>query len=222
MPVAVVATAFQKGDTSTLTCNKPTGTLDGHMMVAFQGLDYSTYASMTAPAGWALLTGNDQGDSLMHMKIWTKLASSEGASYVFNQGSPGDGVVIITTLSGADTNTANWIYNLVWTANSTSRVAPSIASVADSVLLCSATVDMNNVAATMTPPSGMTERADTQSNLWIVGSVASLANPTNPTGTKTFTVSSSNFYASVGGHQSSIVVPPPAASVASGNFFSMF
>jgi len=220
--VSVVNSASQKGATATLVCNKPTNTASGDMMVAWHGNDAGTYSAMTAPTGWVLLTGLDRGTDLLHQKIWTKAAGgSEGTTYTFNQGSGDDGIVIITTLRGADTNTAHWLYATpVWSANSTSRVAPTVVGAQPGgVLLCSTLVDMNNTAATFTPPSGMIEQADAQSNTWAAQSVASLLSPPDPTGTKTFTVSSSNFFSTNGGIECSIVVP---AATGPEQFFAMF
>lgn len=217
-----VAAASASGDTSTLTVTKPTGTADSDKMVAYQCSDWGTHAGLTAPAGWALLTELDRGSNNLHLKIWTKTASSEGANYAFPQGSGVDGCCSIITLRDVDNNTANWLYATpAWAANSSSRVAPSVAgAAAGAVLLCSALVDMNNTAVTWTPPSGMTERVDVQSNLWISQSIANLLDPADPTGTKTFTTSSSTFIGSVGGIESSIVIPP-ATVAAKGSFLGL-
>lgn len=222
MAGSVIASANQKGSGATLVCNKPTGTASGDVIVGFQSTDFGLYSDMSAPAGWVLLTGNDQGSNKLHMKVWTKLAGgSEGTTYTFNQGSGEDGVVILTTLRGVDSNTAHWLYAApAWTANSTSRVAASVAGAQPgSVLLCAAVVDMNNTAASSTPPSGMIEQGDAQSNnAWTLETVASLLNPPDPTGTKTFTISSSSFFGTNGGIQSSIVIP---AANNPGNFFAV-
>lgn len=222
MAGSIVAAASQSGDTATLTVSKPTGTANGDLMLGFQCSDYGTYANLTAPAGWNFLTGLDRGTNLLHFKVWYRVASGEGASYGFPQGSGVDGVIILVTLRDVDTTAGNWLYATpTWAANSTSRVAPSVSGAASgAVLLCSTLVDMNDTAATFTPPSGMTEQADRQSNQWVVETVASLLNPANPTGTKTFTCSSSNFFSTNGGIEFSIVVPQTAASV-TGSFFAM-
>lgn len=224
MAGSVVAAASQSGDTSSLTVSKPTGTADGDLMFGFQCSDYGTYANLTAPAGWSLLTGLDRGSNLLHFKVWSKVASSEGASYVFPQGSSVDGVIILATLRGVDTTAANWLYATpAWAANSTSRVAASVSGAASgAVLLCSSMVDMNDTVASFTPPSGMTEQADKQSNHWALETVATLLSPSNPTGTKTFTCSSSSFYSTNGGIEFSIVIPQtPTAPTTAGNFFAM-
>lgn len=216
----VVGSASIAGDTTPLSCSKPSNTATGDMMFSWQMSDAGTYAGLTAPAGWALLTGLDMGTDELHLKIWYKLGSGEGASYSWPMGSGVDGCVSIVTTRGINLNPSSWIWATpVWSANSASRVAPSVSGAKqDALLLCSACVDMNNVSGvTWTPPTGMTERADIQSNSWATQSVASLANPANPSGTKTFTVSSSNQFPGNGGIEWSIVLPN-----SSGSFFAMF
>lgn len=222
MAGSVVAAASQKGSTATLVCNKPTGTAAGDVLVAFQANDFGTQAALTAPAGFVLLTELDRGTDLLHFKLWTKLAGgSEGTTYTFNQTSSDDGVVIIVALRGVDTNTAHWFWATpIWAANSTSRVTAAVAGAQPgAILVCSAMVDMNNTAATFTPPSGMIEQGDAQSNAWTVETVATLLNPPDPAPAKTFTVSSSSFFGTNGGIQASIVVPPASGP---GSFFAMF
>jgi len=222
MAGSIVNSASQKGSGTTLVCNKPTNTASGDMLIAWHGNDAGTYAAMTAPSGWVLLTGLDRGTDLLHQKIWTKAAGgSEGTTYTFAQGSGDDGVVIITTLRGVDAVTAHWLYATpVWSANSASRVAPSVAAAQPGgVLLCSSMVDMNNTAGSYTPPTGMTEQADAQSNTWTVESVASLLSPPDPSGTKSFTVSSSSLFTGHGGIECSIIVPPATGPE---QFFAMF
>jgi hypothetical protein len=218
---SVVAAANQKGATTTLVCNKPTGTASADVMLAWHGNDAGTYAAMTAPAGWTLLTGLDMGTDLLHQKIWYRQAGgSEGTTYTFNQGSGDDGVVIVVTCRGVDATAAHWLWATpVWSANSTSRVAASVAAAQPGgILLCSSMVDANNVAASYTPPTGMTEQGDAQSNTWTTESVATLLNPPNPSGTKTFTVSTSNLFTGHGGIEFSIILPPATGP---GQFFAM-
>lgn len=223
MAGSVVGAASVGGNTTPLSCNKPSGTADTDLMLAWQMNDYGTHAGMTAPAGWSLLTGLDRGTNAEHLKIWYKIASSEGASYSWPMGSGVDGVVSIVTLRGVNTSSASWLWATpVWSANSQTRTAPSVSGAASgAVLLCSCCADMNDVVGTWTPPSGMTEQADVQSGTWATQSVASLLGPANPSGTKVFTCSVNNFWVSNGGIEFSIIVPS-ATAAPTGQFFAMF
>jgi hypothetical protein len=215
----VVAAASVGGNTTPLSCTKPTGTATGDMMIAWQMSDYGTYANLTAPAGWVSLTGLDRGSNLMHLKIWTKVASSEGASYSWPVGTGVDACISILTLRGVNTSTASWIWATpTWAANAQTRTAPTVTGIKPgSVLLCSTCADLNNVAATWTPPTGMTEYADVQSTTWATQTVASLLNPPSPSGTKAFTCSSASFWASNGGIEWSVAIP---LALAPGQFFA--
>lgn len=210
MSASVIAGASVGGDVTPLVCNKPTGTADRDLMFAWQFSDFGTYANLTAPAGWTLLTGLDMGSSELHLKVWYKLAgNSEGASYSWPMGSGVDGCVSIVTTRGVSPNPATWVWATpAWAANSQNRVAPSVAGARyGSLLLCYTSADANDVTCTWTPPSGMTERADIQSNGWATQSVASLANPADPSGTKTFAASVNNFFPGNGGIEFSILLP---------------
>lgn len=206
-----------------MVANKPTGTVDGDMMLAFQMSNWDLQSDLTAPAGWTLLTQLDRGSSNLHLKIWTKPASSEGASYTFSPGPSADSILTINSYRGADTNTANWLYATpVWAAAATSRVAPSVSGApAGSMLTCYALMDGNNNALTSLPPSGMTEASERQSTTYPMQTTAYLASPANPSGTKTFTFSGT-FGGTQGGIAWSVVIPQASAPAAKGNFFSMF
>lgn len=205
---SIVNAASVSAQAAPLVCAKPSGTADGDVLVSFQSNDWGTYAEMTEPGGWSLLTGLDRGSDNQHVKVWVKVASSEGADYSFGQGSA-DGCVTIVALRGVDTNTANWVYAApAWAAQSASRVAPSVSGAADgAILLCHSMVEMEDQSgAAFAPPSGMTEQGDIQSTTWNAHSVASLLSPSNPSGTKTFTVSPSPG-STIGGIEFSVVIP---------------
>lgn len=80
--------AYRAGSTAgnasggNLTINKPTGTLDGDILVAVL---YREAGTWTLPSGWAQW-GSDQRDfgNNMYLTVAWKRASSEGASYTFN------------------------------------------------------------------------------------------------------------------------------------------
>lgn len=185
-----------------ISCNKPTGTADGDVMVAFLGDDWGAFGDSSAPGGWTLRTSLDRGSDNLHCKIWTKTASSEGASYSFNIGVGANGCVTIVTTRGT---TESVLTDINWAAASTSRDAPSITGVtASPVALCYALLEANATTNTFTPPSGMNEESDVQPDVWACHSVASLTAPPEPTGTRTFTSSTAG--ASAGGIQASIVV----------------
>lgn len=78
-PVQFVAASTQDNTAAavaTITVNKPTGTQDGDVMIAFLTRADGT-GTWTGPAGWTEVA-DSSGVSIYH-----KTASSEGASYIF-------------------------------------------------------------------------------------------------------------------------------------------
>lgn len=80
MAISFVAEAHGTANYQTsITVNKPTGTADGDVMIAICGGTPST------PSGWTLLGSADSGtNSLRTVKVFRKVASSEGSSYTFS------------------------------------------------------------------------------------------------------------------------------------------
>lgn len=80
MAISFVAEAHGTANyTTSISVNKPTGTVDGDVMIAFCG------GSPSTPSGWTLLGSADSGtNSLRTVKVFRKVASSEGSSYTFS------------------------------------------------------------------------------------------------------------------------------------------
>lgn len=80
MAISFVAEAHGTANyTTSISVSKPTGTVDGDVMIAFCGGTPST------PAGWTLLGSADSGsNSLRTVRVFRKVASSEGSSYTFS------------------------------------------------------------------------------------------------------------------------------------------
>lgn len=71
---------------STIVVNKPSGVVDGDLMVAFIHTTFNNSAqSLTAPAGWTLVrtTESSPGSAGSCIKSYTKIASSEGSGYTW-------------------------------------------------------------------------------------------------------------------------------------------
>jgi hypothetical protein len=126
---------------------------------------------MGAPSGWSLI-GSSAGLSggPPYVKVWTKVAtSSEPASYTFTDSAASifNSVAILAITTGTY-DSVNPIAAAVTfqdggTNNSASHTAPSVTGVSDGLLCTSHGADTGNSAGTVsyTPPSGMTEQADT-------------------------------------------------------------
>jgi hypothetical protein len=211
---AVAAAAEFNGDT-TAVCNKPTGTVDGDLMVGFfytgDGF-YSTVADLTPPAGWTtvneLLTGNAP-----IIGIYYKVASSEGASYTWtcNDGS-NRGLAIVTVTTGTyDTGTPIGTTSGVdysrATANASALLAaPTITPAVDECLGIAFFVTSGD-SNTYTQPTGWTERTEF-SNTFYNGCVDTKSLSTGATGSVIPAGSTGSFF---GGEGSAMVAVRPAA-----------
>lgn len=111
--VATPAITFVQSDSAwaasgaNITVDKPTGTIDDDVMIALCYLDGTDGTGVwTAPAGWTKIfdyTGTLARDRCL--TAFSKVASSEGASYTFTNNGPGTANVsgAIIALKGVDT-----------------------------------------------------------------------------------------------------------------------
>ena len=203
-----VATAVSDNST-TPSCNKPAGTVEGDFMVAWH-FGYSSDAGMTAPSGWSLVdsrnaTGNQR------MKVWKKMAGAgEPSSYQFAQSVVDESGIIIVTF--ADGGSVDVVDGLTSTAFDNTVDCPSLTpTISNGLLVCAYNFFTgNSEASTWTPPTSMTERADIQSGGGLFSSYG-LSDLTlssaSATGIKTATATKSSA-AILGWHGSSVVINP--------------
>ena len=102
MPAFVAsATAINPATTSanSLTVNKPTGTLDGHLMIMI--VSCSAAQTLTTPTGWTLVQGPFDSGSGVRSYLFKKVAASEGTNYTLTFVNSEACSVSIATFSGA-------------------------------------------------------------------------------------------------------------------------
>jgi hypothetical protein len=157
-----------------LAVTKPSGLASGDYMVAWHYADNDgSLSSMGAPSGW-VLQGSHAGVSggPPYVKVWTKVADSADASaisFTFTDSAASifNSVAILAITTGTYDSTnpiaAAVTFQDGGTNSSASHIAPSVTGVADGLLCTSHGTDSGGSAATYTPPSGMTEQADTNS-----------------------------------------------------------
>jgi len=150
LPITFKASSFKQNTTasSTLVIDKPTGTIDGDIMIAFMGNNLGDTGAWSTPAGWTEVYDRGDGDMML---VAYKVASGEGANYTFNASvsSNGYGGQILTF--------ANALFDVggAATTSTSPLVAPSITvATANSVLLAMYIRQANGI--TFTTPSGMT------------------------------------------------------------------
>lgn len=204
-PVSVTPTITFRADAharttgTTLTVSKPTGTVEGDVMIALLAY-YSALTINSAPAGWTLLTtqtgGTDAG-----IKVYYKVAgASEPASYAWTISAGDDFVGIISTFYNVNTTTPIDAYGGQGGTTTTTLTAPSITTtVANTHLVYLAGFnDANVTGASATAPSGMTETDDYAGTLYSWGYVAGAAQAAaGATGTKAATLATGHQYAAV-------------------------
>lgn len=142
------ATTINGSSGETLTINKPTGTVDGDLMIAVMNcMSSSGTQTWTGDTGWTEIYDQASAPTL---RIAYKVASSEGASYTFtNSYALAECGGTILAYRGAAYDV---IGSVVTATGTTPIVAPSITAVGGVLLGCFA----DRIAGvTFTTPSGM-------------------------------------------------------------------
>lgn len=159
-PIATLSSSTNSANANTVTVTKPSGTSDGDYLVATCGTRNGT---CSAPAGWTSV-GEVTYDS-NRSTIFYRIASSEGASYIFTNNGGASGIAVgITTITGAATGTAPTYAGQANTA-STTCTAPTITPAANSLimLVCSVNGFATGISAQAiaTSDPGLTEQYET-------------------------------------------------------------
>lgn len=159
------AGVVQNGGTTLGPINKPAGTVAGDVMIATIVVSGDTAISLE---GWTSIVRTQQASAVATMETFRKTAgSSEPSSYTFNLGISSVAVGSITSYQGVDNSAPINISG----GNSTSQVttggqievtASSVTTtVANTMLIANFSI---STQTSFTPPTGMAERFDTQSN----------------------------------------------------------
>lgn len=132
MPITFVAAAKTPtsfpGSNNTSTCNiaKPTGTLDGHLMIAI--IQSGGGITISAPGGWTEAdTYVHAGGANLTNGLYWKIASSEGSSYTFtdDSGSATPLCGAILTFSGTHTTAPINVVSDAESAGTDTKSTPS-------------------------------------------------------------------------------------------------
>lgn len=213
MAIAFVAASSAGVTGTTLTVPKPTGTLQGHVMVAAIGARNATTVTCTPPAGWDLVASQNRGTA-GKLFVYSKDAeASEPASYDFILSLNFEHIGEIITYSGVDTTapveaSGTSMGSTAVTTHSTPQVA-SISQAAE-VLRIAASAASGTTPQSYTWPAS-TERIDAthSGTATVFMSMASLSRASAANGsTETATPSVSANYATA----TVILRPAPATS----------
>lgn len=181
---------------TSLTLNVPAGTVNADVMLAIITVSGGSGSTITTPAGWTLVRRDDNSTSLSTL-VYSKVASSEPASYAWSfNGASLFSAGGIVSYSGIDTTNPIDVSGVptISGVSSTAVIAASANTTSANVIVVAYGAGTNG-AYTSTPPTGMTERVDTNNggsrNLTIADVSQAAA---GATGTKTFTYSGSITY----------------------------
>ncbi|HLG04977.1 MAG TPA: autotransporter-associated beta strand repeat-containing protein, partial [Gemmatimonadales bacterium] len=159
--------AAQAGVTSgatSLVISKPSGTVEGDVMIAAVAVRPNT-ATITAPSGWTLIRRTNNTNATANSQAtYRKVAgSSEPSSYTWTLGSsPTGGAGGIMTFYGVNTASVVDVETGQTTANALTHAAPSVTTTESYDMVV--TAHSFSSSATWTAPSGMTEGVDVASN----------------------------------------------------------
>lgn len=164
MAAAVRSVSSGRSSTTNVTVNKPTGLVDGDLLVAIAWSDDSL-VHPAAPAGWTQ-QGTTQSQSGIGVgKVWRQVAASEPASESWTvTGGNSASIIWVLAITGFDTTTPFDI-SPTWTQNataSTTRTALAVSPTGTDSLLVVSFWSLPNftVADSYTTPTGMTEHGD--------------------------------------------------------------
>jgi hypothetical protein len=193
--IASAAGADGIGGRASIAVNKPTGTLDGHLMIAYQ-YDGSSATAPTLLAGWTSLGTGTSGTT--SCRVSYRFASSEGASYTFAFAGTDVGNASIHTFSGVKAGVLDGSISI--TANTTGVAGSQTVTYDGSILMtiyAGVAGFPGPAPMSFSTPGGMTagQQANqfiTGGNIFINGSKGFYeARNAGSTGTRTSTVSES-------------------------------
>lgn len=153
---------------NTLLCNKPTGTVDGDIMIAALHTNAGTSA-ITPPSGWTLIgTAAADASFTADVNVYWKRASSEGTDYTWTWTNTARTSLAISSYSGCvasgspietDVNTAN-DDTTDWSAM-THNVPGIVTTVANTMAIYVYGGDSSTYYATSSMSAGWTQRVKT-------------------------------------------------------------
>jgi hypothetical protein len=156
------ASAGAASGTLSLTISKPSGTVEGDVMIASIAVRPDT-AVITAPANWTLVRRVDNANpNANSLAVYYKVAgASEPADYTWTFSTSTGSAGGIQSFLGADQGNPINVENGQNTASGLTHATPSVITTVNNTMLV--TSHAFTSSATWTPPGGMTEVFDVAS-----------------------------------------------------------
>jgi hypothetical protein len=150
------ASAGAASGTLSLTINKPSGTVEGDVMIASIAVRPDT-AAITAPANWTLVRRVDNANpNANSLAVYYKVAgASEPADYTWTFSTSTGSAGGIQSFSGVDQGNPIDVESGQNTASGLTHATPSVITTVTNTMLV--TSHAFTSSATWTPPGGMTE-----------------------------------------------------------------
>lgn len=161
MPATFRAAATQKTDGGTsIVITKPTGTVDGDVLVAY--LAAPTAKTWTPPANWNSTFPDTFGGSAINteMASWWRVASGEGASWTWSIAGGNDNIVgIVVCYKNADPSDPIDVADTAPDGGVGDPTCPSVTTTFPCLAIYAAATTDALAAQTLTFPAGTTQRA---------------------------------------------------------------
>jgi hypothetical protein len=156
------ASAGAASGTLSLTISKPSGTVEGDVMIASIAVRPDT-AVITAPANWTLVRRVDNANpNANSLAVYYKVAgASEPADYTWTFSTSTGSAGGIQSFAGVDQSNPIDVENGQNTASGLTHATPSVTTTVTNTMLV--TSHAFTSSATWTPPAGMTEVFDVAS-----------------------------------------------------------
>jgi hypothetical protein len=180
------ASSAQNPTATTLTINVPAGVQPGDVMVA--GIGIRGAPSVATPAGWTFLRKDAAGTYTTQALYYRVVTGPEPLSYTWSFSSSVPAAGGISAYRGVNTSTpVGASGGIGQNTDTTSILAPSINASAGSEVVGFFSIGGNN---SITPPTGMTERAEANSSAGsnhVTWETSDFISPGGATGSKTAT-----------------------------------
>lgn len=163
---------------TSIVITKPSGTVDGDLLVAMVGFSVLVDQAVDVPAGWTQIIQQASGGlgTLSRIAAFYKFASGEGATYTFTKAS-GAVAWIGTILRIAGVHATTPINVSAGAGGSAADpVAPTITTTSTNCMKIACCAQANAAAASYTPPASYDEQSDgTATNLGVVQTTGEVA-----------------------------------------------
>jgi hypothetical protein len=182
-----VTSAAQASGT-VVTLALPGGVKEGDLLLAVLLAGGGSSLTVTPPAGWTVALRTNDGTTAAQLLLWLRYTGGGASSVAFALSSSVAAIGHLLAYGGVDQVVPVDVSGGQANASSTSCTAPSVTTTKSSALLVGA-FGGESGAPSATPPSGMTERADSQAGAFGLSVADAVQGTLGTSGTKVATLS---------------------------------